>query len=104
MRRMRRSGLRSRWASSMASWLRRCPLATRLKRMIRGVGQLALLTRDAERAAKFYGATLGLTHLYTFDRVVFFDCGGTRLFIRQVADDEWQPTLLYYLRVDDINV
>jgi predicted enzyme related to lactoylglutathione lyase len=70
---------------------------------VRRVGQIALLTRDAGRATEFYGTTVGLPHLYTFGPVVFFDCGGTRLFIREVAAEEWRPGSIVYLLVDDIS-
>src|SRR3954447_7727164 len=68
----------------------------------RGVGQIALLIRDVAQTTEFYRDVLGLSHLYTFGTIVFFDCGGTRLFLREVPDGEWQPGSIVYLDVDDL--
>jgi DNA-binding CsgD family transcriptional regulator/catechol 2,3-dioxygenase-like lactoylglutathione lyase family enzyme len=66
------------------------------------LGQVSMLTRDAGRAESWYRDTLGLDHLFTFGDLVFFDCAGTRLFIRQVGDAEWRPTSILYFLVPDI--
>jgi len=44
---------------------------------------------------------LGLKHLYTFGKLAFFDCGGTRLFL-EAADAPGQESVLH-LCVGDIN-
>jgi len=67
------------------------------------IGQLSLLARDAKRAENFYRDVLGLTHLYTFGDLVFFDANGTRLFIRAVPEEEWRPSSIVYFRVSDID-
>lgn len=61
-----------------------------------------MLTRDAARAEAWYRDILGLAHLFRFGGLVFFDCDGTRLFIREVADDDWRPSSILYFAVDDI--
>lgn len=67
------------------------------------IGQVSLLTRDAPAAERFYRDVLGLPHLYTFGDLVFFDCDGVRLYIRQVrGDEEWRESSTLYFRVDDI--
>ena len=71
---------------------------------VRRVGQIALLIRDAARTTEFYGRVLGLPHMYTFGPIVFFDCGGTRLFLREVPDEDWLPGSIVYMLVDDLDV
>jgi methylmalonyl-CoA/ethylmalonyl-CoA epimerase len=66
------------------------------------LGQVSLLVRDAARAERFYRDVLGLPHLFTFGDLVFFDCGGVRLFIRAVQEGEWRPSSILYFRVGDI--
>jgi methylmalonyl-CoA/ethylmalonyl-CoA epimerase len=45
------------------------------------IGQIALHVTDADCAEAFYRDTLGLTSLYRFGELVFFDCGGVRLML-----------------------
>jgi methylmalonyl-CoA/ethylmalonyl-CoA epimerase len=45
------------------------------------IGQIALHVTDADRAEAFYQDTLGLTKLYRFGELVFFDCDGVRLML-----------------------
>lgn len=66
------------------------------------LGQVSMLTRDAARAEAWYRDVLGLPHLFTFGDLVFFDCDGTRLYIRQVDDSAWRPGSILYFRVPDI--
>jgi catechol 2,3-dioxygenase-like lactoylglutathione lyase family enzyme len=66
------------------------------------VGQVSLLIRSVERTERFYRDQLGLPHLFTFGDLTFFDCGGTRLFLRQVPDGEWRPGSIVYFVVEDI--
>jgi DNA-binding CsgD family transcriptional regulator/catechol 2,3-dioxygenase-like lactoylglutathione lyase family enzyme len=69
---------------------------------ISGIGQISLLIRDTERATAFFRETLGLKHLYSFGDLVFFDCGGTRLYLHRVPDDQWRPGSIIYFQVPDI--
>ncbi|MEU4194716.1 LuxR C-terminal-related transcriptional regulator [Kribbella sp. NPDC026611] len=64
------------------------------------IGQIARTVSDIETAKAFYGGVLGLPHLYTFGDLAFFDCGGTRLFLR-ATDERGEQSILYF-RVDDI--
>jgi extradiol dioxygenase family protein len=66
------------------------------------LGQVSLHVRDTARAEVFYGETLGLTHLYTFGDLSFFDLDGTRLYLHRKDDADWQPGSILYFRVDDI--
>ena len=51
--------------------------------MLNQLGQFALPVSDADRSESFYGETLGLTELFRFGDLVFFDCGGVRLMLEQ---------------------
>jgi DNA-binding CsgD family transcriptional regulator/catechol 2,3-dioxygenase-like lactoylglutathione lyase family enzyme len=65
------------------------------------IGQIARHVGDIEAARTWYGEVLGLTHLYSFGNMAFFDCGGVRLFLS--ADHGTNPKdSLIYFRVDDI--
>jgi DNA-binding CsgD family transcriptional regulator/catechol 2,3-dioxygenase-like lactoylglutathione lyase family enzyme len=65
------------------------------------LGQIARRVKDIAAARKWYGEVLGLTHLYSFGDLAFFDCGGTRLFLSQSPDQEQSESILYF-RVPDI--
>ena len=64
------------------------------------VGQVSRNVRDIEAACAWYGTVLGLPHLYTFGKLAFFDCGGTRLFLNE--SDAPGPESILYFRVADI--
>lgn len=64
------------------------------------LAQISRSVRDIKESEAWYGKTLGLTHLYTFGSLAFFDCGGTRLYLQ--AQGEPAPESILYLRVDDI--
>jgi DNA-binding CsgD family transcriptional regulator/catechol 2,3-dioxygenase-like lactoylglutathione lyase family enzyme len=76
------------------------------------IGQIARPVSDVTRAVAWYRDVLGLTHLYTFGDLAFFDCGGVRLFL-SAEEGEGKavktapktapavPSLLYF-RVPDI--
>jgi len=68
------------------------------------LGQVSMLCRDAPRTEEWYRDVLGLPHVFTFGGLVFFDCAGTRLYIRAVPDGEWRPSSILYFLVPDINV
>ena len=59
--------------------------------MLGAIGQVARAVENIERARAWYADVLGLPHLYSFGRLAFFDCGGTRLMLEdrsilEVAD------------------
>ena len=66
------------------------------------IGQISLHIRDVARGVRFYSETLGLSHLYTFGDLVFFDVGGVRLYLHRKDDAEWRPGSVIYFEVDDI--
>jgi DNA-binding CsgD family transcriptional regulator/predicted enzyme related to lactoylglutathione lyase len=65
------------------------------------IGQISRTVRDIDAACEWYGKVLGLKHLYTFGKLAFFDCGGTRLYL-SAEGGEPAPESVLYLRVDDI--
>ncbi len=65
------------------------------------IGQISRSVKDIAKAEAWYGGVLGLQHLYTFGKLAFFDCGGTRLFLSAEADEPGGESLLYF-RVPDI--
>lgn len=44
------------------------------------LGQVSRSVRDIGESERWYRDALGLPHLYTFGKLAFFDCGGTRLY------------------------
>jgi catechol 2,3-dioxygenase-like lactoylglutathione lyase family enzyme len=67
------------------------------------LGQVSLLARDIGRAEAFYRDRLGLRHLFTVGDLAFFSCGDTRLFLRQVPEDQWHPGSILYFAVPDLH-
>lgn len=65
------------------------------------IGQISRTVKDIDAACAWYGGVLGLRHLYTFGKLAFFDCGGTRLFLSAENGAAGSESILY-LRVDDI--
>lgn len=65
------------------------------------IGQISRTVKDIAKAEGWYGGVLGLPHLYTFGKLAFFDCGGTRLFLSAESDDSANESILYF-RVADI--
>lgn len=65
------------------------------------IGQISRTVRNVEEAQAWYGKVLGIAHLFTFGKLAFFDCGGTRLMLTQ--EDQPSPSeSVIYLRVPDI--
>jgi catechol 2,3-dioxygenase-like lactoylglutathione lyase family enzyme len=67
------------------------------------IGQISRTVRDIQQSKRWYAEVLGLPHLYTFDKLAFFDCGGTRLFLTQAETPQEHESILY-LRVPDIDL
>jgi DNA-binding CsgD family transcriptional regulator/catechol 2,3-dioxygenase-like lactoylglutathione lyase family enzyme len=65
------------------------------------IGQISRTVKDIAEAEAWYGGVLGLPHLYTFGKLAFFDCGGTRLYL-SAERGEVAPESCLYLRVADI--
>jgi methylmalonyl-CoA/ethylmalonyl-CoA epimerase len=69
------------------------------------IGQIALATADTNRAEAFYEKALGLTKLFRFGDLVFFDCAGVRLMIAKSGEhaDVARASTLYF-RCADISL
>ena len=67
------------------------------------LAQISMLCRSASTTESWYRDVLRLSHVFTFGDLVFFDCGGTRLFIREVPDAEFRPSSTLYFAVEDMN-
>lgn len=66
------------------------------------IGQIARRVSDVDAAVRWYRDVLGLTLLYQYGDLAFFDCGGTRLFLSDEEDGPSAGNSLLYFRVDDI--
>jgi predicted enzyme related to lactoylglutathione lyase len=64
------------------------------------IGQISRSVRDIEQAKAWYGQVLGLPHLYTFGKLAFFDCAGTRLLLTQNESEPPSESILYMLVAD----
>ncbi len=64
-------------------------------------GQISGSVRNIEEAQAWYGKVLGIPHLYTFGKLAFFDCGGTRLMLSQTEQTPAADSMIY-LRVANI--
>ena len=67
------------------------------------IGQISRTVSDIKTAEDWYGKTLGLTHLFSFGTLAFFDCAGTRLFLNESEDGAGTESVIY-LKVDDIQM
>jgi DNA-binding CsgD family transcriptional regulator/catechol 2,3-dioxygenase-like lactoylglutathione lyase family enzyme len=65
------------------------------------IGQISRSVRDIRQAESWYRDILGLPHLYTFGKLAFFDCGGTRLYLEESEEGPKAESIIY-LRVEDI--
>lgn len=70
------------------------------------IGQIARAVNDIGVAETWYRDVLRLPHLYTYGKLAFFDCNGTRLFLEERGDGGEVPGLkndsVLYFRVPDI--
>lgn len=66
------------------------------------IGQIARTVNDVAAAEVWYRDVLGLPHLYTFGKLCFFDCAGTRLLLSEGEGGAAQASILYF-RVADIH-
>jgi methylmalonyl-CoA/ethylmalonyl-CoA epimerase len=68
------------------------------------VGQIAIPTRDVQRAISFYRDTLGLEFLFQAGTLAFFMCGDVRLLVSEPESDEFAShSSVVYFRVADIH-
>ena len=65
------------------------------------IGQISRSVASIDQSIDWYKNKVGLAHLYTYGKLAFFDCAGTRLFLEE--RNEPSPESVLYLRVPDIN-
>lgn len=58
------------------------------------LGQVARSVKNIDAATTFFRDVVGLSHLYTFEKLAFFDCAGVRLFLSE--GDDPGASLLYF--------
>lgn len=67
------------------------------------IGQVSRQVRDIDAAVRWYRDVLGLSHLFTFGSLAFFDCHGVRLFLSADTREQASPgDSVLYFRTDDI--
>jgi methylmalonyl-CoA/ethylmalonyl-CoA epimerase len=67
------------------------------------IGQIAITTKDLDRAVAFYRDTLGMSFLFRVPNLAFFDCGGVRLMLSNPESAEFDhPGSIIYYKVDDL--
>jgi DNA-binding CsgD family transcriptional regulator/predicted enzyme related to lactoylglutathione lyase len=65
------------------------------------IGQIARTVSDIEASRNWYELVLELPHLYTFGKLSFFNCNGTRLMLAQEGEMNPKESTLYF-KVADI--
>jgi len=96
-----RKELRQWFRAPKESALSRRPLDMNATVTLGQIGQISRTVKDIAQAQHWYGQVLGLPHLYTFDRLAFFDCAGTRLMLTQNEEVSSSESVLYW-RVENI--
>jgi DNA-binding CsgD family transcriptional regulator/predicted enzyme related to lactoylglutathione lyase len=66
------------------------------------IGQISRTVSDIAAAEAWYGGVLRLRHLFTFGKLAFFDCGGTRLYLSAEQETAQTQESVLYFRVTDI--
>jgi len=64
------------------------------------IGQISRSVRDVAESQAWYRDVLGLPHLFTFGKLAFFDCDGTRLLLTQEGPVSQGESILYFLAGD----
>lgn len=64
------------------------------------VGQISRSVSDIAQAEAWYGGVLGLSHLYTFGTLAFFDLVGTRLMLSAEGETNASESVLYFQVAD----
>jgi catechol 2,3-dioxygenase-like lactoylglutathione lyase family enzyme len=101
-----RAELRSWRGAPIDSALQRGELAMSVDLELGPLGQVARAVKDIAAAEAWYRDVLGLTHLYTYGKLAFFDCDGTRLFLEEQANvevDGLHNDSVLYFQVPDID-
>jgi catechol 2,3-dioxygenase-like lactoylglutathione lyase family enzyme len=66
------------------------------------IGQIRIQVTDVDRAVGFYRDALGMSFLYAFPGMAFFDVDGVRLMLVEPEGRAFGGVSAIYYRVDDI--
>jgi catechol 2,3-dioxygenase-like lactoylglutathione lyase family enzyme len=77
--------------------------ATMSSLQLGSLGQVSLYARDAAATEAWYRDVLQLPEVFRFGDLVFFDCGGVRLYVHAVGEDKWRPSSVLYFLVPEIH-
>ncbi len=67
---------------------------------IQSIGQIARTVSNADQAEQWYRDVLGLKHLYSFDKLTFFDVDGVRLMLSE--NEQLCSESIIYFQTEDI--
>lgn len=85
---------------SAVRW-RRTTMTAAMTAVLGSIGQISRVVKDIKQAEQWYRDVLGLPHLYTYGKLAFFDCGGTRLFLSENSGETKTASIIYF-KVADI--
>ena len=66
------------------------------------IGQIALTIDSVDESLRFYGDTLGMKLIFSFDRMAFLDCGSVGLMLSLPEADGTRGGSVVYFSVPDI--
>ena len=69
---------------------------------LRQIGQVRVAVSDIDRAVSFYRDTLGMSFIFQFPGMAFFDLDGTRLMLVDPQSRDFGGESVIYYRVEDI--
>jgi len=68
--------------------------------LVQSLGQVSRTVRSLEESLQFYRDKLGVTHLYSFGNLGFFDLAGSRLFLNETEELNEAESILYFSVAD----
>ena len=71
------------------------------QKSIEKIGQISRNVENIDKSVTWYRDVLGLSHLYTFGDIAFFNCQGVRLFLNQTEGNIKDQSIIYF-QVDDV--
>ena len=71
---------------------------------LRQIGQIRVAVSDIDRAVTFYRDTLGMSFIFQFPGMAFFDLDGIRLMLVDPGSRDFGGESVVYYRVDDIGL
>jgi DNA-binding CsgD family transcriptional regulator len=98
----RRSELRSWSGAPSNSAIRRQGAEMNAEQKLGPIGQISRQVSDIPKAVEWYRDVLGLSHLYTFGDLAFFDCDGTRLFLTSRKNEGTAGQSILYFSTPNI--